>query len=117
MANEEDRARKGSSFDIRHSTFLPMHRFVFRWLVISLVVAIVLHNLGSVSDGWTPLIGAALFLGLLNALVRPLTLRLTQTGLVLVTVVAIAALNAFFFGALGGFIPPYLFPSTAAAMA
>src|SRR4051794_7844846 len=99
------------------SYFAWMHRFVFRWLVTSLVVAVVLYRLGSFDNGWLALIGAALFLGLLNALVRPLTLRLTETGLVLTTVLAVAALNGFFFGALGGFVPPYRFPNAGAALA
>jgi putative membrane protein len=93
-----------------------MHRFVFRWLVVSLVAAIVLHLMASVG-GWLILIGAALLIGLLNALVRPLTLRLTQTGLVITTVVAIAALNAGFFGGLGSFMPPAQFPSLNSALA
>jgi putative membrane protein len=92
-----------------------MHRFVFRWLVISLVAAVVLHLMASVGSRLT-LIAAALLLGLLNALVRPLTLRLSQTGLVASTVLAIAALNAGFFGGLHSLIPPAQFPSMQSAL-
>jgi uncharacterized membrane protein YvlD (DUF360 family) len=93
-----------------------MHRFVFRWLVVSILVAVVLHLMASVGGGLT-LLGAALFLGLLNALVRPLTLRFTQTGLVLTTVLSIAALNAGFFAGLDSLIPPAQFPSHSSALA
>ncbi len=93
-----------------------MHRFVFRWLLTSFVAALVLHLMASVG-GWTTLIAAALLLGLLNALVRPLTLRLSQSGLVATTVLAIAALNAGFFAALGSLIPPAQFPSLPMALA
>jgi hypothetical protein len=93
-----------------------MHRFVFRWLVISLVAALLLR-LMIVHGEWLLLIGAALLLGLLNALVRPLTLRFSQTGLVVTTVLAIAALNAGFFGGLGSLMPPLQLPSAAHAFA
>ncbi|HEV7405361.1 MAG TPA: phage holin family protein [Chthoniobacteraceae bacterium] len=93
-----------------------MHRFVFRWLVTSLVIALVLHLMASPGE-WLTLIASALLLGLLNALVRPLTLRLTQTGLVATTVLAIAALNAGFFAALGSLIPSQKFPSFGSALA
>lgn len=93
-----------------------MHRFVFRWLVTSIVVAIVLHLMASVGDR-TTLIASALLLGLLNALVRPLTLRLSQTGLITTTILAIAALNAGFFTALSSLIPPAQFPSLPKALA
>ena len=93
-----------------------MHRFVFRWLMISLVAGIVLHLMASVG-GWSTLIGSALLLGLLNALVRPLTLRFSQTGLVVTTVLAIAVLNAGFFAGLGSLITPAQFPSLGSALA
>lgn len=94
----------------------PMHPFVVRWLVISLVVGLVLTTMGSSGSGLVAITGAALLLGLANALIRPLTLRLTRVGLVVVTILAVYGVNILFFRGLGSSIPPYQFPSTEAAL-
>lgn len=93
-----------------------MRPFVLRWLCISFVVGLVLRLLGSSGSGWGALLGAALFLGLINALVRPLTLRFTRTGLVLATVTMVVAINVLFCTTMGGSIPPYGFPSLLTAL-
>ena len=93
-----------------------MRPFVFRTVGISLVVAVVLKTMGTSGAGWFALIGAALFLGLLNALVRPLVLRLGLTAVGLTTAVVVVALNALFFTGLAGFIPAYEVQPLASAL-
>ncbi len=84
-----------------------MRPFVFRWLLISLAVAVVLKAMGTAGAGWAALIGAALFLGLMNAFVRPLVLRFQPSMVVLTAALVVLVLNATVFAGLGGSIPAY----------
>jgi uncharacterized membrane protein YvlD (DUF360 family) len=93
-----------------------MRPFVLRWLGISFVIGLVLWTMGTSSASRATLIGAALFLGLINALVRPLTLRLTHVGLVIATVAAVVGVNVLFFTVLASSIPAYRFPNTNTAL-
>jgi putative membrane protein len=84
-----------------------MRPFVLRSLGVSLVVALILKTMGTSESGWPALIGAALFLGLLNGLVRPLVLRAGLPAIVVTTGLIVIILNVVFFVGLRGSIPAY----------
>lgn len=54
-----------------------MKSFLTRWLVTTIAVAIAVQLTDITADGWFPLIIAALLLGVINAIIRPIMLLLS----------------------------------------
>ena len=54
-----------------------MKSFLTRWLVTTIAVAIAVQLTDMTTDGWFPLVVAALLLGVINAVIRPIMLLLS----------------------------------------
>ena len=54
-----------------------MRPFLTRWLVTTIAVAVAVQLTDMHADGWLPLIVAALLLGVINAILRPVLLLLS----------------------------------------
>ncbi len=73
-----------------------MRGFLVRSLLTMLPVLATAHVVPGIAvDGWVPALGAAIVLGLLNAVVRPLLLLLTCPFIILTMGLFIFVVNAF----------------------
>jgi uncharacterized membrane protein YvlD (DUF360 family) len=75
-------------------------RFVVRWLATALAVIVAALLSGTGIDSWGALLGVAFFVGIANALARPLLLRVVPHGIVPTLIVAILAINLALLGGL-----------------
>lgn len=82
--------------------------FLIRWLV---AMAAVMAATGVVPgircDGWIPLIIAGLFLGIVNALVRPVVLLLSLPFILVTMGLFILVVNALLLWAVAGIVPGF----------
>ena len=82
-----------------------MTSFLIRWLVTTIAVAVAVQLTGMTSESTGALIGTALFLGILNALVRPVVLLLSLPFIVFTLGLFIVVINAVMLSIAGGLIP------------
>ena len=84
-----------------------MTQFLIRWLVTTIAVAVAVQLTGMKCESLGALIGTALFLGILNALVRPVVLLLTLPFIVVTLGFFILIVNAVMLSIAGGIIPGF----------
>ena len=84
-----------------------MKPFLLRWFCTTIAVAVAVKLTGMRADGWVPLIGAALFLGIINAFVRPLLLLLSLPFILVTLGFFILVLNALMLWLAGGLVPGF----------
>jgi putative membrane protein len=84
-----------------------MTQFLIRWLVTTIAVAVAVQLTGMKCESLGALIGTALFLGILNALVRPVVLLLSLPFIVVTLGFFILIVNAVMLSIAGGIIPGF----------
>lgn len=85
-----------------------MKPFLVRWLVTTVAVAVAAKLLPGIhTAGWVPLICMALFLGLINAFVRPVLLWLSLPFIVVTLGFFILIVNTLTFWLAGGLVPGF----------
>lgn len=84
-----------------------MTSFLIRWLVTTIAVAVAVKLTGMRCDSFGALIGTALFLGILNALVRPVLLLLSLPFIVVTLGFFILIVNAVMLSIAGGLVPGF----------
>lgn len=84
-----------------------MRPFLTRWLVTTLAVALAVHLTDMRADGWGPLIGTSLLLGIINAFIRPVLLLLSLPFILLSLGFFILFVNAFVLWLAGGLVPGF----------
>jgi len=82
--------------------------FLIRWLVAMVAVFVAAGVVPGIRcEGWLPLVIAALFLGIANALVRPVVLLLSLPFILLTLGVFILVVNALLLWAVAGLVPGF----------
>jgi putative membrane protein len=81
--------------------------FLIRWLCTTLAVWVAVKLTGMSADGWVPLLGTALFLGIINAVVRPVLLLLSVPFIIVTLGLFILILNALLLWFAGGLVPGF----------
>lgn len=84
-----------------------MRPFLTRWLCTTVAVAIAVKLTGMKADSLWALIGTALFLGILNALVRPVLLLLSVPFIVATLGLFILVVNTAMLALAGGLVPGF----------
>ena len=85
-----------------------MRGFLFRSLLTMLAVLATAHVVPGISvDGWVPALGAAIVLGLLNAILRPLLLLLSLPFILLTLGLFIFVVNAVLLALTAVLIPGF----------
>jgi putative membrane protein len=84
-----------------------MKQFLIRWLVTTLAVAAAVKLTGIRTDGWLPLICMALFLGIINAVIRPVLLLLSLPFILVTLGLFILIVNTLTFWLAGGLVPGF----------
>ena len=85
-----------------------MRGFLIRSILTMLAVLVTAHLVPGIAvDGWVPALGAAIVLGLLNALVRPLLLLLTCPFILLTLGLFIFVVNAVLLALTAVLIPGF----------
>ncbi len=81
--------------------------FLIRWLCTTLAVAVAVKLTGMHVEGWGALIGMALFLGIVNAFLRPVLLLLSVPFIILTLGLFILVVNAFTLWFAGSLVPGF----------
>jgi putative membrane protein len=84
-----------------------MRPFLIRWLCTTIAVAVAVKLTGMSAAGWGSLIGTALFLGIINALVRPFVLLLSLPFIVATLGIFILVINAVILAVAGSLVPGF----------
>lgn len=84
-----------------------MSPFLIRWLVTTVAVAVASQLPGIHTEGWMPLIGMALFLGVINAVIRPVLLLLSLPFIIVTLGFFILIVNTLTFWLAGGLVPGF----------
>lgn len=84
-----------------------MKSFLLRWLVTTIAVAAAAQLPGIHASGWAPLIFMALFLGVINAVIRPVLLLLSLPFIVVTLGFFILIVNTLTFWLAGGLVPGF----------
>lgn len=84
-----------------------MKPFLIRWLVTTIAVAVASHLPGIHTEGWAPLILVALFLGVINAVIRPVLLLLSLPFIIATLGLFILLVNTLTFSLAGGLVPGF----------
>jgi putative membrane protein len=84
-----------------------MQPFLIRWLVTTLAVALAEQLPGIHAEGWGALIFMALFLGVINAFIRPVLLLLSLPFIVVTLGLFILVVNTLTFWLAGGLVPGF----------
>ncbi len=88
-----------------HSNMKP---FLMRWLVTTIAVWVAATLVSGVdADNTLALLGASLFLGIVNALIRPVLLLLSVPFILLTMGLFILVVNALMFWLVGGVVPGF----------
>jgi putative membrane protein len=82
--------------------------FLIRWFCTTLAVAVAVQFTGMHAESWTALVGTALFLGIINAVVRPFLLLLSVPFIILTLGVFVLVLNALLLMLAGGLVPGFI---------
>ena len=84
-----------------------MKPFLLRWAVTTLAVAVAVKLTPIQSEGWAPLICMALFLGIINAVIRPVLLLLSLPFILVTLGFFILIVNTLTFWLAGGLVPGF----------
>ena len=84
-----------------------MKPFLIRWIVTTFAVAVASKLPGIHTEGWMPLVCMALFLGVINAFVRPVLLLLSLPFIVVTLGLFILIVNTLTFWLAGGLVPGF----------
>jgi putative membrane protein len=84
-----------------------MRTFLTRWLFTTIAVAIAAHLTGMRYDSISALVGAALLLGIINALVRPILLLLSLPFILVTLGFFILVINGFLLWIVGSIVPGF----------
>lgn len=84
-----------------------MKSFMIRWLVTTIAVAVAAKLPGIHAEGWSALIGMALFLGVINAVLRPLLLLLSLPFIIVTLGFFILVVNTLTFWLAGELVPGF----------
>ncbi len=85
-----------------------MSAFLLRWLVTTIAVLVAERLLPGIRcDGWGPLLGASLLLGIINAFVRPVLLLLSLPFIIVTMGLFIFVVNALLLLLVSKIIPPF----------
>jgi putative membrane protein len=84
-----------------------MKPFLIRWLVTIIAVAVASKLPGIHTEGWLPLIFMALFLGVINAVIRPILLVLSLPFILVTLGFFILIVNTLIFWLAGGLVPGF----------
>ncbi len=84
-----------------------MTPFIIRWLCTTVAVAVAVKLTGMRAESWTSLLGTAFFLGIINALVRPVLLLLSLPFIVVTLGFFILIVNAVMLLIAGGLVPGF----------
>jgi putative membrane protein len=84
-----------------------MKPFLTRWIVTTFAVAVASKLPGIHAEGWMPLICMALFLGIINACVRPVLLLLSLPFIIVTLGFFILVVNTLTFWMAGGLVPGF----------
>jgi putative membrane protein len=84
-----------------------MHSFLLRWLLTTVAVAVAVKLTGMQADSVWALAGTALFLGVINALVRPVLLLLSLPFIILTLGFFILIINALLLEFAGWLVPGF----------
>ena len=84
-----------------------MQPFLVRWLLTTIAVAVAVHLTGMQADSFLALLGTALFLGVINALVRPILLVLSLPFIVATLGIFILIINAAILYVAGALVPGF----------
>jgi len=84
-----------------------MTQFIIRWLCTTVAVAAAVRLTGMRAESWTALLGTAFFLGIINALVRPVLLLLSLPFIVATLGFFILVVNAVMLLIAGGLVPGF----------
>ena len=84
-----------------------MRPFLIRWLCTTVAVAVAVKLTGMRSESMGALIGTALFLGIINALIRPVVLLLSLPFIVVTLGFFILFVNAGMLAIAGGLVPGF----------
>lgn len=81
--------------------------FLVRWLSTTIAVAVAVAMTGMRAESWLALAGMALFLGIINASIRPILLVLSVPFIILSLGLFILILNALLLWIAGGLVPGF----------
>ncbi len=81
--------------------------FLTRWLCTTIAVAVAVALTGMEATGGLALIGTALFLGIINAFIRPVLMLLSLPFIILTLGLFIFVVNAALLGLAGGLVPGF----------
>ncbi len=84
-----------------------MHSFLLRWLLTTVAVAVAVKLTGMHAESVWALAGVALFLGVINALVRPVLLLLSLPFIILTLGFFILIINALMLEFVGWLVPGF----------
>ena len=84
-----------------------MRPFIIRWLCTTVAVAVAVKLTGMRAEGWGALVGTALFLGIMNALLRPILLLLSLPFIVATLGLFILVVNAVMLLIAGSLVPGF----------
>ncbi|MHA3773898.1 phage holin family protein [Verrucomicrobiota bacterium sgz303538] len=84
-----------------------MRQFLIRWLCTTIAVAVAVKLTGMQASGWGSLAGTALFIGIINALVRPVVLLLSLPFIVATLGLFILVINAVILAIAGSLVPGF----------
>jgi putative membrane protein len=101
--------RRESFFErARGLSYLPrMRAFFLRWIVTTLAVGAAVELTGMRTEGLFPLITVSLFLGILNALVRPVLLLLSLPFILVTMGMFILVVNGLLLWIVGSLVPGF----------
>lgn len=84
-----------------------MRPFLTRWLFTTIAVAVAVKLTGMRAEGWGALVGTALLLGIVNAILRPVLLLLSLPFILLTLGFFILVVNALMLALVGGLVPGF----------
>lgn len=84
-----------------------MKSFLMRWLATTIAVAIAVKLTDMTTDGWFPLVVAALLLGVINAIIRPVLLVLSLPFILVTLGFFILLVNALMLWVVGKIVPGF----------
>lgn len=84
-----------------------MKPFLLRWLCTTVAVTVAVKLTGMQADSWGALLGTALLLGILNALVRPVVLLLSMPFVIVTLGFFILVINAVMLAIAGSLVPGF----------
>ena len=87
-----------------------MKSFLTRWLVTTIAVGVAVQLTDISTEGWLPLIVAALLLGVINAIIRPIMLLLSLPFILVTLGLFILVVNALMLWLVGELVPGFHVP-------